>query len=563
MPSEGTAAGTAPAGRRGAAETRWPLGRARRALAVAAAPALLVLGACSDPGTSPVPPNPNRPAAPQPPIVVTALKPITVMPTDTRDPYGMRVAALTHRGLMRYDVKGKAVPEVAESVRSDDDRVFVVTLREDAMFSTGEMITATTFVKSWNWVADPVNRQAGAAALAPIAGWDQVRAGQPVAGRKPTLHGLRVVDPHTLRITLKTPTRDFASRLADLPFVPLPAAALTDAAGFAANPIGNGPYRLEGNWRTRPYLSLVRNPMYRGDDAPRNDGLVLRYTTDPSATYQALRSGAVDVVDSMPLDALATYRSELRLKAVNQPVGVTQSLAFPVRLAPWNSTPGLLVRRAIAQAIDRDELVDQFFAQTRQRATDLATPVVDGYSDRMCGDWCTHDPAKAKAALKAAGGFTGPLRIAYPGDQDDAAWVAAVCDQITAQLAIPCQPQPYPNQATYLSAIASGAMTTPFVATTTMSTPNLAGFITPRFRAGSAFNDTGYAGPRVQQLIAEGADPTGNPLQPYLDAERQLLQDLPAIPLWTVNATGGFGEDVEGFKFDVFGQPVYTELSRP
>lgn len=541
-------------------------GRARRAALAALAGTVLgsmTLAGCSDPGTSPVPPNPIRPATPQPPIVVTALRPITVMPTDVRDPYGARIAALVHRGLMRYDVKGKAVPEVAESVETDDDRVFTVKLRKEQAFSTGEPITARTFVTSWNWVANPANKQSGAAELAPIAGWPGVRTGRGLGGRKPTLTGLRAVDDLTLRITLAEPTRDFAARLGSPAFVPLPESAFADPTSYAASPVGNGPYRLEGDWQRRPYLTLAKNPMYRGDDASRNDGLVFRYVTDRAATYQALRAGALEVIDAIPLASLKTYRTELKLKAINQPVGVTQSLAFPVRRAPWNTTSGLLLRRAITQAIDRDALIEQYFAQTRQRATDLAAPVVDGYSDRMCGDWCTRDVTKARANLLAAGGFTGPLRIAYSRDNDDAAWVEALCASLTDALAIRCEPVPYPNQASYLGAIQAGTMTTPFVATTRMGTPNLAGFVTPRFLAGSLHNDTGYAGPRVQTLLTLGLRPDQDPLRPYVDAERQLLQDLPVIPLWTRNATGGFGEDVEGFKFDVFGQPVYTELSRP
>ena len=557
MPIERLAAGTRSARARGRRRVRGHFG------APAAVTVALVLAACSEPGTAPVPPNPQRPTAPEAPVVVSALRPITVMPTDVRDPYGARVAALVHRGLMRYDVKGKAVPEVAESVQSDDDRVFVVKLRRAQAFSTGEPITAKTFVNSWNWVANPVNRQAGAEELAPIAGWQQVRSGRVASGRTPTLNGLRAIDDLTLRITLTRPTRDFAGRLGRLAFVPLPEAAMTDHARFAASPVGNGPYRLEGDWRRRPYLSLVKNPMYRGDDVPRNDGLLLRYVTDPSSSYRELRSGTLEVLEPIPLTALPTYRADLKLKAVNQPVGVTQSLAFPVRRAPWNTTSGLLLRRAISQAIDRNGLIERYFAQTRQRATDLAAPVVHGYSDGMCGELCTRDNRKARANLVAAGGFTGPLRIAYSRDSDDAAWLRALCDSITESLAIRCQPVPYPNQADYLTAIQSGAMTTPFVATTTMTTANLAGFLMPRFVAGSVFNDTGYAGPRVQALLAQGLRPDQDPLRPYLDAERQLLQDLPVIPLWTANATGGVGENIEGFKFDVFGQPVYTELSRP
>lgn len=535
-----------------------------RVVAVLALTALAV-GGCSEPGTIPAPPAPNRPSPPEPAIVVNALRPITLMPGDIQDPYGARVAAVVHRGLMRVDVKGKAVPEVAELVESDADQVFRIRLRKDAMFTTGEVITPATFVRSWNWVAAPANRQSRAELLAPIAGWAAVRAGRQVAGRAPTLTGLRVLDATTLQITLARPTRDFISRLADPAFAPLPVQAMADPAAFAVNPIGNGPYRLEGDWQRRAYLRLVKNPLYRGDNPALNDGLVLRYLPERGATYEALRTGALDVLDAIPVHALSQYRSELKLKAANQPVGVTQSLAFPVNQPPWNTAAGLLRRRAISMAIDRRDITDRLFVQTRTPATDLAAPVVEGHSEQLCGSWCAHDVPAARAAWRAAGPFTGPLEIAYSKDSDDAGWVAEVCAALSEHLSVACQTRSYPDQAAYLTAISSGTMSTPFVTTTPMATPNLAGFLTPRFAAGSVFNDTGYAGQRVQALFAAGSRPDsdgGRGLQPYLDAERQLLQDLPVIPLWTRNATGGVADNVEGFKFDVFGQPVYTDLTR-
>lgn len=560
MPIQGPAAKPASTHLRRGGQARWA--PAAFAVSVATMTAVLGLAGCSEAGAPPLPPNAIRPTGAQPPITVNGLRPITVMPSDVRDWYGARVAALVHRGLMRYDLKGKAVLEVAESVATDDDRVFLVKLRKEQMFSTGELITANTFMASWNWVADPKNQQSGAAALSPIAGWDRVRSGQGIGNRKPTLYGLRAVDPLTLRITLTQPTRDFTAALSELALVPLPANALIDPKGFAASPVGNGPYRLEGAWQRRQYLTLAKSPIYRGDDAARNAGLVFRYLSDRQAMYPALRAGSLDVIDAIPLGALPTYRDELKLKGVNQPVGVTQSLAFPVRRSPWNTPSGLLLRRAIAQGIDRDGLITQYFAQTRQRATGLAAPVVEGYSEGTCGDWCAHNPTKAKTALVAAGGFTGTLQVAYSQAQDDGAWVSALCASLTEALGIRCQPLPYPDDASYLSTIASGKMAVPFVATTRMSTPNLAGFITPRFAAGSPVNDTGYASARVQALIARGSRPDQDAIAPFLEAERQLLKDLPVIPLWTRNATGGSGEDVEGLKFDVFGQPVYTELNR-
>jgi len=37
---------------------------------------------------------------------------------------------------------------------------------------------------------------------------------------------------------------------------------------------------------------------------------------------------------------------------------------------------------------------------------------------------------------------------------------------------------------------------------------------------------------------------------------------MPAIPLWVSNATGGYSEKVQNVKFDIFGVPIYTDVTK-
>jgi oligopeptide transport system substrate-binding protein len=37
---------------------------------------------------------------------------------------------------------------------------------------------------------------------------------------------------------------------------------------------------------------------------------------------------------------------------------------------------------------------------------------------------------------------------------------------------------------------------------------------------------------------------------------------MPVVPLWYSNVTGGYSEKVSNVKFDIFGVPVYTEITR-
>ncbi len=48
----------------------------------------------------------------------------------------------------------------------------------------------------------------------------------------------------------------------------------------------------------------------------------------------------------------------------------------------------------------------------------------------------------------------------------------------------------------------------------------------------------------------------------YNEAQSLLFEDLPAIPLWYPNATGGFSEAVSNASFNWKGVPVYYEITK-
>ncbi len=514
--------------------------------------------------------EPERPAPPPPPsdapIVVNAQAPgSSLLPGDVADTYTERIAALLFRGLVRYDAKGKAINEIAESIESEDNRTFTVALKPGWVFSNGEPITATSFVDTWNATARGTSRRRQANLFAPIAGYAQINPADPSAPAATVLSGLSVIDPLHFTITLSTPRPDFVARLGHVGFAPLPSQALRDPAGFAAQPVGNGPYLLERNWTPAGELTLRPNSRYVGQDRARNAGLVFRVYPSLDRAHADFMDGRLDILDVMPTAALPTYKTELKLRAINQPVGVVQSLAFPMAQPQWQSVRGRRLRAAISMAINRTSLETTVFGGTRRAATDFAAPVVEGHASDLCTKTCQFDPEAAAAALTEAGGPAGQtLMIGYALDDDDLPWVNAVCTSITQTLGLGCLPSAYPTQAALTKAVASRNHTGPFVQTTRMEVASLGGFLDPRFVVGAPANDVGYPDKRLQVMLSAAATlPAAAGVAAYQDVERRLLIDLPVIPLWSRNATGGFAQSVTNVKMDVFGVPIYTEVTRP
>lgn len=557
---------------------RTPRRRLVTLLAALVLPAsLTALGACSAPPDPAPPPPPSSTHTPQvgDPVVVNALpRPERFDPTDTEDPGTARIAGLLQRGLFRYDTKGKAIPEVATSVETTDHRVYRVTLDEGWRFSDGEPVTADAFVDAWSRLADPTRPQRRRDLLAPVLGFSRVAsstgAGRGAAptdlptGRSPRLRGLSVTGPHTFTITLAHAHPGFEQRLGDVALAPLPDVAFTDPAGFARHPVGNGPYLLTGTWNAAGTVTLRPNPAYTAADPAQNPGLVFRTYTDPAVALRDVRAGRLDVLDVLPTEALPTYLDTFGAQAVDQPVGRATGLAFPVTRAPWTGSAGAARRTAISMAIDRDALAREVYGRTRDVATDLAPPVVEGHHPDLCGDACRLDADTAAELFDGAGGLPGGLTIAYAADVDEAPVVTALCADITAHLDTGCAGRPYPTSEALRRAVANGTETGPHLTTRQMAYPLLESFLVPRFTSGGMTNDTGYDDPTTDVALARAVTVDGaDRLTRLQAAERRILTAMPVVPLVDVHVAAVSSPGVADVRYDVFGAPAYTQITRP
>lgn len=90
-------------------------------------------------------------------------------------------------------------------------------------------------------------------------------------------------------------------------------------------------------------------------------------------------------------------------------------------------------------AIDRKQITDTIFQNTRTPATDWTSPVLGkdgGYKPGLCGDACEYNAAEAKKLVKEGGGLPGgQVKITYNADTGShKQWVDAVCNSINNAL---------------------------------------------------------------------------------------------------------------------------------
>jgi oligopeptide transport system substrate-binding protein len=248
------------------------------------------------------------------------------------------------------------------------------------------------------------------------------------------------------------------------------------------------------------------------------------------------------------------YKTDLPDRNAERETGIIQTMTFaPTKTDPNYADPKL--RQAISMAIDRETITKQIFNGARIPATGWVSPVVDGYKANQCGEFCTYDPAKAKALLEEAGGFKGgKITIGYNADSDHKPWVEATCNSIKDALGVDCVAVGTPTFSEFRTRIGEFKMKGIFRSGWQMDYPSIENFLTPIYKTGASSNDGQYSNPAFDKKLTEAAAATDSAeaTKLYQEAEAILPQDMPSVPLWYQKSTVGWSENVTNIKVTPF-----------
>ncbi|SMQ68266.1 ABC transporter substrate-binding protein [Agreia sp. VKM Ac-1783] len=529
------------------------------AVALAAASALMLAG-CSAGGDTP-----STSAAGNSSAIITAngSEPQNpLIPTNTNEVGGGKILDEIFAGLVYYDAKGAPVNDVADSIETTDAQNYTIKIKPGLKFTNGDPVDAASFVDAWQYGALLSNAQLSSYFFEDIEGFSY-DADSP-------LTGLKVVDDTTFTVALTSPKSDFPLRLGYSAFFPLPKSAFADMAAFGENPIGNGPYMLAGAgaWKHNEKIDLVVNPDYKGGRVPKNGGVTIVFYATQDAAYSDLQGGNLDVLDAVPDSAYQTFQSDLGDRAVNQPAAVFQSFTIPSRLAHFGGEEGTLRKQAISMAINREEITKVIFEGTRTPASDFTSPVIDGWTDKLKGaDVLKYNPDEAKklwAEADKISPWSGTFQIAYNSDGGHQGWVDAVANSLKNTLGIDASGAPSPTFAQVRTAITDRSIQTAFRTGWQADYPGLFNFLGPIYATNAGSNDGDYSNPDFDALLEKGSSETDvdTANKDFQDAQEILLKDLPAIPLWYSNVTGGYGTEVSNVTFGWNSVPLYSEITK-
>lgn len=435
-------------------------------------------------------------------------------------------------GLVRFGDQSEPQMLHAESVESDDNVVWTITIKPGWTFHDGTPVTAQSYADAWNATAYGPNAWGNNTQLSNIVGWDELNPAEGTPATD-TLSGVEVVDENTLRVTLKAADSQFPYKLGQPGFYPLPAAAFEDFDAFNEAPIGNGPYMMDGTWEHDVQLSVTRYEDYQGPQ-PNADGITFRIYSDTTTAYTDAIGGAVDIV-SVPQEKYKQVASDFSDSYVAFNAIRLDWLGFPL-WDPRFQDPR--IRQAVSLAIDRDAVNDAIFGGLYTPATSYHGPSAPGGgTEGLCGEFCEFDPDRAKELLAEAGGWEGPMEIWFPGGVGYDQTFEALANQIRQNLGIEeVTTKSQPGFVQFLDALENQQATGPFRGGWGSLYPSMQSLLWSVFSTNGDGRAGGgsYANAEVDALIAQAdaAPSLDEATELYQAAEERIIQDFPIVPLF-------------------------------
>lgn len=315
-------------------------------------------------------------------------------------------------GLTSQDAKGQIVPGVAESWSSNDNKIWLFTLRKDARWSDGSPVTAQDFVYSWQRLVDPKNSSPFAwfAALSGIENAEAITKGS----MSPDKLGVTATDATHLKVTLSRPVPWLPAMMANAALFPVPQKVIQaegDAWTAPGKLVGNGAYQLQTRV-VNEKIVLVRNKHYWDDKHSVLTQVTFLPINEESSATKRYRAGDIDITESFPKNMFALLKKSLPGEVYTPDQLGTYYYAFNTQKGP---TADVRVRKALSWSIDRRIIAEKVLGTGEKPAWHFTPDVTAGFTPQQ-SYLQQHSQqelnAQAKALLAAAGyGPAKPLHL--------------------------------------------------------------------------------------------------------------------------------------------------------
>lgn len=431
------------------------------------------------------------------------------------------------------------LPTWAESFETDDGQTWTLTIREDAVFPSGNPITADDVKWSKDRAFAAQANVAGVYAMIGLSSPDQVT----------------VVDERTVRFEQEWPSAMSEQIQAISLFVydseVLQEHATDDdpwAQDWAAQNPSDGGYYTVSSVTPGQEILLEANPDYPADNASQIGSVLFTVVSDTASASLLLESGDVDV-------AMGLSASEIDDLEGIEGVDIISSPSNEILYMPMNTTSApfddVRVRQAIAYAIPYDDVIGSVYGGEARRPYSLVPIDMPGYTEE--GFPYEQDLDASRELLAEAGAEDIEFDIVYASGVTEHEQIAVLVQAALAEVGISATPSPL-DPATLGERRA--ARDIPFQIVSGQSWVNDVEYMAgSQFTTGAYLNYADYSSEVVDAALDSARTATDAEQRDELWAEVQeeFAADVPAIPLAQPNFRLPVADGVSGFVLPVDG----------
>jgi len=292
--------------------------------------------------------------------------------------------------------EGDPVPEAAQKCGFTDsgNERYACTLRDGLKFSNGDKITAADVKYS-------IDR-----AIAIDA------EGGPV-GLLSTIDTVETQGDNQVIFHLKTADATFPYKLST------PVAGIVNPDDYEKNKLrdgfdvdGSGPYRMSAEVKDNSIVkaTFTKNPHYKGTLTVKNSEIEMVSYKDAAAMGAALDKGDIDVMTR----TMSPEQIQKLSEGANTSEDLVEMSGLEIRYLAFNtdaaSVKDKAVRQAIAQLINRAELVSKVYGTEAEPLYSLVPASITGHSNSFFNKYGDPSTAKAEALLTNAN-ITTPVKL--------------------------------------------------------------------------------------------------------------------------------------------------------
>ena len=319
---------------------------------------------------------------------------------------------LVHRDPATFEIK----PSLATDWRFAEDNSLDLTIRQGVKFHDGSTLSPDDVVYTINMAANPDSK------VATPSNYSWIDKAEKTGD-------------WTVRIHMKRPTPAALEYLAMVtPIHPKAYREKVGPEGFAAKPVGAGPYKIVKNEQGKEVVFERFEDYWTGSPKgkPAIKTLHVRFVPDLATEVTELLAQQTDWIWNINPDQIASVNKMPHLQAVQQEsmrIGYL-SIDAAGRSGAGNPLTNLKVRQAIWHAVNRQEMADKLVQGGSRVPIAPCFPTQFG-CDADAAVKYAYDPAKAKALLAEAG-FPNGFETEFVTSVQPTSWSGAIQNYLQA-----------------------------------------------------------------------------------------------------------------------------------